>query len=40
MVFFCMMLDGMVMIEDGRVSGVAMVEDGMLLYDDGWYSHE
>jgi hypothetical protein len=27
-----MMMDDVVMIEDGRVGGVAMVEDGMLLW--------
>jgi hypothetical protein len=40
MVWCCMMIDGMVMIEDGRVGGVAVVEDGMVLYDDGWYGHD
>jgi hypothetical protein len=30
----------MVMIEDGRVGGVAVVEDGMVLYDDGLYGHD
>ncbi len=29
------MMDGMVMLEDDRVGGVAVVEDGMVLYDDG-----
>ncbi len=28
MVWFCMMMDGMVMIEDGRMGVVAMIEDG------------
>ncbi len=35
----CMMLHGMVMIENGRVGGVAMVENGMVLYDDGLHGH-
>jgi hypothetical protein len=34
-----MMLDGMVMIEDDRVGGVANIEDGMVLFDDGLHGH-
>ncbi len=30
---------GMVMLEDGRVGGVAIIEDSKLLYGDGWNSH-
>ncbi len=29
MVWFCMMMDGIVMIKDGRVGGVGMIEDGI-----------
>jgi hypothetical protein len=35
-----MMIDGMVMIEDGRMGVVTMIEDGMVLYDVGWYGHD
>jgi hypothetical protein len=36
-----MMMDGIVMIKYGWVGGVDVVEDGMVvLYDDGWYSHD
>ncbi len=44
-----MMMDGMVMIENGivlyddgwygRVGGIAIIEDSKLLYGDGWNSH-